>query len=214
MAIYDPTITNTINPNLQSTAHNQGVTSWRDFEYENNTSSRTLSYELGTIDIESKLESNTSLIGYNENRTSLEPAKERPATWTETIKPTMEALIFLAERLAERMKPTNEALNFIGERITERMKPTMEALKYIAARLAERIEPIIKSFEHISIYRKDIDVIHFENIGEPIDFHIKTNVKDDLIIDSIEDTKALLDDLKNVKVDKVLSKYFTKRLNE
>ncbi len=85
---------------------------------------------------------------------------------------------------------------------------------YIKTHLIILLILIIKGLELISIYRKDIDVLRYENIVEPFDFHIKTNIKDDLIIDSVEDTKALLDDLRNVKVDKELSKYFTKCLNE
>ena len=61
---------------------------------------------------------------------------------------------------------------------------------------------------------KDINFLRYEKIEEPTDFHIVTNSKDDLIIDSLEDTKALLDDLKNTKIDRELSKYFSKSLNE
>ena len=61
---------------------------------------------------------------------------------------------------------------------------------------------------------KDFDVFQYDKIEEPTDFHIVTNSEDDLVIDSLEDTKALLDDLKNTKIDKELSKYFSKFLNE
>ncbi len=210
MSIYDTTKTNVVIPNLPFITHKQCVAPWANFGYEDNTSSKTLSYESGTIDSDSNLEPNTSFTDYNEISTSLEQPMEKFAPWIETIKPSMEVLSFIAERIRERMRPTMEALSFISERIAERMIPTMEALSFIA----ERMEPILKGLELLSIYREDKDVLRYENIVEPIDFHIKTIVKDDLIIDSIEDTKALLDDFKNVKVDKELSKYFTKRLNE
>ncbi len=48
---------------------------------------------------------------------------------------------------------------------------------------------------------------NYENILEPENFHILTNYNDDFIIDSKEDAKALLENLKNSKYNEKLAKF-------
>lgn len=55
--------------------------------------------------------------------------------------------------------------------------------------------------------------INYEDIIEPENFNIITS-SDGLIIDNEEDWKALVKSLKNVKVDKKLSRFFNKILTE
>lgn len=191
-----------------------------NIEIENDTSSKILTYDYKVRSIDLTFEPNTAMVGLSTQDIIVVEAIEpfinkikiiepvyaiweriEPAiSWMESIEPTL-AMARVVEPIipiAKCFEPINKIVNIL--------KPIKDIVKPF-----ELINKLVDNFSLTSFTKLESEK---ENIEEPDGFFILSNNNDDLILSSEEEIDALLVELKNVKYDEELARFFSEYEND
>ncbi len=189
-------------------------------EIDNNTSSKILTYEHEIRSMDLTFEPNTAMVGISESDIIVVEDIEPIVNMTKTIEPIY-AIRVSHEPVISWMKFIEPTLT--TARIVESFIPIAKCIEPInkIANILKPIKYMMKPFELIDKLIDNYELMSFtkleskkEIIEEPDDFFILSNNNNDLILSSEEEIDALLDELKNVKYDEELARFFSEYEND
>lgn len=212
---------------------------WKELEYQDDTSSKTLSFIADTGYTAEETEPNTASFDYEEvtgSRTqvfsTVEEKYDPSIRFNSALKLLMEmqaSLIPVVEMQAALepiinmqsiMQAVFEPINNLNAVMQAVFRPMIEIhtilrpLMDLQSNLTPTLQILSslgKSLETLEIY--DIDLKDLLD-DEPKDLCIYTKTIDDLILDSEEEMDLLIDRLKKSKFDKELAEYYSKFTNK
>lgn len=216
---------------------------WKELEYQDDTSSKTLSFIADTGYIAEETEPNTASFDYEEATgtktqvlSTVEEKYEPSVRFNSALKPLveMQAALKPVVEMQAVMQAAFEPIREMQFIMQAALKPlyNMNAVMQAAFRPMIEIQTVLRplmelqsnltpTLQLLSSLGKSLETLEIHDLDlkellddEPKDLCTYTKTTDDLILDSEEEMDLLIDRLKNSKFDKKLAEYYSKFTNK